>query len=128
MDVNLDYYVGAPYQLGGRGTSWDCWTLVVDVLKGMGCKVPDLWDTAELGRTQIVRLMNAEAEKVARQVERWDVLLTGDIAADLSRAHVGVYISPAYVLHADRQRGVVLDPLRSFEARYPHTRFWRCPQ
>lgn len=128
MDINLNYYVGAPYELGGRNTSWDCWTLTVDVLKSMGCTLPDLWDTAGMSRTQIVRLMNGEHDKVVKPVESWDVLLTGDIAADLSRAHMGVYVAPGAVLHADRQRGVVIDPLRSFTMRYPSTRFWRCPQ
>jgi hypothetical protein len=120
--IDINDLIGAPYQLGGRSLSGiDCWGLVIEVYSRLGRQVPDFL-SGNLSRPGLVRLMRAKHEEVAFEVpvpSQWD------IAADIAKAHVGLWLS-GRVLHADRKMGVKIDPWGLFQSQYPATRFFRC--
>jgi len=103
----LDKYIGIPFESGGRDESGvDCWGLVrmyySDIMK---IDLPSLDGKYESAfHTEIVRDL-VDITKPVIKAKPVEEPRSGDIAVVKLAGipcHVGVYLEPGYVLHAER--------------------------
>lgn len=128
--MNIDAFVGLPYQEGARGPdAYDCYGLVAAVLKAArGLDLPD-WHADASGPQSASRAISAAlAGEVSggRSVpvetpDDYDVAIVG---SNHRPHHVGVYYQCG-VLHASRAFGSAWQPLARFKMLYPRTEFYR---
>jgi cell wall-associated NlpC family hydrolase len=110
--------IGKPYLLGARGPdAYDCWGLCIEVYRRGGRPLPE-FISADLSRSEIVRLMAAQAPKIA--AHRIKAPKDWAFACDVRRGHVGI-VFDRRVLHSSRGFGVVAQRLEDFLMLYPNT-------
>jgi len=118
--MNVNAYVGAPFQANGRGPAYDCWGLVWAVYHDlMGIDVPS-YDNQYFGvkDKNLPRLIEKEAKKWNRidNEQPGDIVLI-KIAGRLR--HVGVVVEPKkkLMLHALAGCNVCLEPYTAMRWR-----------
>lgn len=118
----LDNYIGLPFLSGGRDRAGlDCWGLVLlyyrEVLKQ---ELPSLDDEyASAFDSQRVREL-VDCTKPEVEAVRTEEPETGDIAVIKLAGipcHVGVYITPDYVLHIERGKDSCIERLAALRKR-----------
>jgi hypothetical protein len=101
--------LGAPFCWGARGPdAFDCWGLVLEVLRRRGEPIPLDWTVPEGRSLETVGIMESESHAPHwRHVEDWDA---GDVIAlsQHSRIHHIGAMTPWGVIHCARGVGVVI--------------------
>jgi cell wall-associated NlpC family hydrolase len=127
--MNLNAYVGLPYEEGARGPDrFDCYGIVAAVFAERGITLPDFYQR-EPGPMSAARAIDASvkgeilggrAERV-QEPEDYDIV----VVRGFSKAHhVGVVMSGG-VLHASRGLGSIWQSLSSFKMLHGDTEFYR---
>lgn len=100
----------------------DCWGLAYLAYKQeKGIEVPDyLWaydDTHDVEKisAHIAAEKASSRWKDVADPEPFDLVLMQESAAGMVGIHVGLVIRPNYMIHIRRKKGVVIQPINSFE-------------
>jgi cell wall-associated NlpC family hydrolase len=115
--------LGTPFVWGGRSpqAGLDCWGLVVEVYRRLGCAVADVDDysalQAENVSPQIVDACAATWRRVEEPYEPYDVLLFSEGSCG-AVTHCGLYIGHGLMLHTTRATGVIVTSLRNVNRRF----------
>ena len=118
--IDVNDLIGCPYELGARGPErYDCWGLVIEIYRRAGVMLPQ-FNTGNLSRQDIVRLMLKESEDLARETDKPSNLT---LAYAVRRGHVGVMLN-GRIVHAHRNLGVMSTPVQLFLMEYPDTKYF----
>ena len=126
--MNVNAFVGLPYQEGARGpAAYDCFGIVAEVFKERGITLPDFYQDGP-GPMSAARAVDASVrgEVLGGRAERLDEPEDYAIAVvrGFSKAHhVGVVIDGG-VLHASRGLGSMWQPLSSFARLHGDVEFY----
>jgi len=127
--MNVNAYVGLPYQEGARGPgAFDCYGIVAAVFKERGIVLPDFYQ-AEPGPMWAARAIEAsvKGEVLGGRAER--IADPEDYAIAVVRGfskahHVGVVVAGG-VLHASRGLGSIWQSMSSFKMLHGEVEFYR---
>jgi len=120
MTVQIDDLIGKHYAIGARGPdAYDCWGLVLELVRRAGGKLPD-YDTAGLSRTGIIRLAQSSIGEHAGTTEP----RPNTVVLDDKRGHAGVTFDGQHVIHTTHTHGVVVVRANAFQFFYQHARFY----
>lgn len=108
--LNVSKYIGKPYKANCRdGTGYDCYTLILAILRDLGYDPIDLFCEATKPQSRMDGI-NAERCRYER-IEKPDVGCVVVMYSDGLPQHVGIYIGGGQVIHATEARDVVIDEL-----------------
>lgn len=114
--------VGAKYEVGGRGPSFDCYGVVVRFYRDvMGVCLPEWdWDGGVLSAAKIIKA--AAAVEFRKLPKPFDGCLVKADRGNLP-AHVGIYYF-GRVLHCAEKSGAVFEPISQFEMQFKTVEFY----
>lgn len=108
--------LGIKYRPHGRNKKegFDCYGLVIEVLKRNGIKFPDLYYES-IKDTE--RLCRALKNKVIKPLEKPEVNCIIEITNCGEPSHMAVYIGDGYMIHTSIATNVVIEPVKHYEHR-----------
>ena len=115
--VLLDDLIGIQYKVHGRGDGgYDCWGLVMEVLKRVGINLPDFLYDSDDPKTQkavySLAVSGIQHEKTDRP-KMWCVVMLKVYGEPV---HSAVYIGHGRIIHCSK-RGVAIENLKLWENR-----------
>ena len=125
--IDTSRYIGLPFERNGRGpTFFDCWGLVVDVMRELGREVPDWGPYTAREALRILRDETRSANWVKTQWRPYSILVMGSASLE---SHAGVTVPGNAVLHASSEAGcVVVERMISIRRRYGRCQCYRSRQ
>ena len=110
--------IGLPYQLGASGNAFDCWTLVIEVLKRCGVSVDY---QPKYSQNHIDQMKTYSGEWIDSEPKAGSIVLM----AEKNRLHCGIMLDTASVLHCSINQGVSVVKLYNLKKQYSEMRFYR---
>lgn len=107
---DLSDLIGAPYSDLGRGPSYDCYGLVIEVLRRNGVNLPDIAENRShdlLLCSERVSTMPVERIPEPEPLAILEMHIFGEF-------HIGIVVGKGVFMHATRNRGVILSQIRDY--------------
>ena len=108
--------LGVRFRLHGRSKEegFDCYGLVIEVLKRNGIEIPDIYYSSLKEDDSKWEYFNSYFEKV----EKPEINCIVEISSlSQRRGHMAVYIGEGYIIHSLIKTGVVIEKLSRYEHR-----------
>lgn len=105
MKQNFTDLLAVKFKLHGRTKieGFDCYGLAIEVLKRTGITLPDLWKNKEI-----------ETSKYFNKLEKPENYCIVEMSFVGSINHVAVYIGNGMIIHARKDCGVIIEPMKRY--------------
>lgn len=108
--------LGTRYKVHGRSKQkgFDCYGLVIEVLKRNGIDFPDLYYDSIKETSSVEKELKAV---YCKKLERPEINCVVEITNFNESSHIGVYIGEGLMIHTTSKTNVVIEPLKHYENR-----------
>jgi len=109
--------IGIKFKLHGRTKEegFDCWGLLMEVLKRNGITVPDFYYNSLLHCEEVGTEIKQTV--LATKLDKPDINSILEINVRGQPQHVAVYIGNGNIIHTMISTGVLIEPIRRYEKR-----------
>lgn len=117
MDIELKDLIGIPYKVHGRDKNgYDCYGLVIEVMKRLGKYLPDVfYDSLNQDTTEKIRVITSGLPlKIVESPTKYCIIT---MKLKGYENHIAVYIGEGKIIHATLEMGVVIEDLKRYQSR-----------